>query len=109
MKAAIATRPVATSAKAAHDDERATDVDGLFTASRYNIAPFSRMLADRESRFFAILFVALTFVMGAAWGGVVPPFEAPDESAFYQSLTQYAFEGAPVNMRLYGAIMTQIV
>ena len=49
--------------------------------------------------------VAATLVTGLAWAYLVPPFEGPDESAFYKGLMSYTHGARQTGLPLYAAIM----
>jgi hypothetical protein len=56
-------------------------------------------------RAFLWLLIAATLVTGAAWGAVIPPFEGPDERAYYQGLVMPALPHSVRPPQLYIAFM----
>ena len=77
-------------------------------ASSITQAPPSRASHTESSsrrQPFVWLFIVTTLVTGVAWGVAIPPFEGPDESAFYKDLMNYAHGRAPGSLPLYALTM----
>lgn len=49
--------------------------------------------------------IAATLITGAAWGALIPPFEGPDERAYYQGLVMPALPRSQHPPPLYAALM----
>ena len=58
---------------------------------------------------FLWLLAAAALITGTAWTVLIPPFEGPDESAFYKGLVEYGRGAGREGLPLYAAMMKPVI